>query len=414
MVTAESVRRGRRTALNRRAMQFGDIFFLLVAVLVADLNAPVSLFSFLALLSGLLVWMAIGAPPHRLRRIASRRLAAPLLAALLTLFISASLREPYSGSQLAIFTVVWTAGMLLLRLTVPKLLPPLRVLLIARSDAFQELLRNPWLSVDLRATPPKQEVWDVIAVESHQKLEPDVIRWLNGAAVTGYTVVPAHELYEEFSGKIAVDVLEGRWVAGGISRAPGYTTLKRVLDVCAVLLLLPILLPLSAVVALIVYIDCGRPILFWQDRVGYAGAPFRMVKFRTMHEDAEADGAAFATDGDGRVTKAGKFLRKFRLDELPQFWNVLRGEMSIIGPRPEQVPFAKEFEESLPLYGLRHSVLPGITGWAQVTQGYAADADATLEKLRRDMYYIKHRSLFLDARVLLMTLITVMTGFGAR
>src|SRR5690606_8449600 len=144
------------------------------------------------------------------------------------------------------------------------------------------------------------------------------------------------------------------------------------------------------------------------------GRPFRMVKFRTMRLDAEAGGAAFAANGDARITKTGRFLRKFRLDELPQFWNVLRGQMSIIGPRPEQVAFARDFEGEIPLYGLRHSVPPGITGWAQVTQGYAASADETLEKLRYDIYYIKHLSLVTDVKVLLRTAATVLTGFGAR
>lgn len=182
----------------------------------------------------------------------------------------------------------------------------------------------------------------------------------------------------------------------------------------AVLVLLPVLIPLCIAVALVVWLDGGRPILFWQERVGQWGRAFRMVKFRTMRPDAESNGAAFASSGDNRVTRIGRVLRRFRLDELPQFWNVLRGEMSIIGPRPEQVVFAEEFEERFPLYGLRHAVPPGITGWAQVTQGYAAGADETLEKLRRDTYYIKHLSLSKDLKVLALTALTVLTGFGSR
>lgn len=203
-------------------------------------------------------------------------------------------------------------------------------------------------------------------------------------------------------------------MVSSLTRDRAYAPIKRCFDVMAVLVLLPVLIPLCIAVALVVWLDGGRPILFWQERVGQWGRAFRMVKFRTMRPDAESNGAAFASSGDNRVTRIGRVLRRFRLDELPQFWNVLRGEMSIIGPRPEQVVFAEEFEERFPLYGLRHAVPPGITGWAQVTQGYAAGADETLEKLRRDTYYIKHLSLSKDLKVLALTALTVLTGFGSR
>jgi lipopolysaccharide/colanic/teichoic acid biosynthesis glycosyltransferase len=133
-----------------------------------------------------------------------------------------------------------------------------------------------------------------------------------------------------------------------------------------------------------------------------------------MKQNSEENGAAFASHGDPRVTKTGQFLRKFRLDEIPQFWNVLKGDMSIIGPRPEQAGFAREFEEDIPLYALRHNVRPGITGWAQVMQGYAATVSETREKLCYDFYYVKHCSLGLDIRIVYLTIHTILTGFGSR
>ena len=170
----------------------------------------------------------------------------------------------------------------------------------------------------------------------------------------------------------------------------------------------------TTLLALAVLLDGGRPVLFWQERVGKDGKPFRMVKFRSMRRDSEAAGAAFAAHGDLRVTRIGAFLRRYRLDELPQFYNVLRGEMSIIGPRPEQEAFVRAFAHDIPLYSIRHHVRPGITGWAQVRQGYAAGSEEAKEKLRCDFYYIKNFSLALDARIVWETVLTVLSGFGAR
>ncbi|MCA1791764.1 MAG: sugar transferase, partial [Thioalkalivibrio sp.] len=151
-----------------------------------------------------------------------------------------------------------------------------------------------------------------------------------------------------------------------------------------------------------------------QERVGKSGRSFQMLKFRTMGRDAESGGPAFADRSDVRVTPVGATLRKLRLDEIPQFWNVLRGDMSIIGPRPEQEGFATMFEARLPHYGLRHTTRPGITGWAQVMQGYAADDQETSEKLRYDLYYVRHRSFLLDLEIVVRTLGVVLNGFGSR
>ena len=191
--------------------------------------------------------------------------------------------------------------------------------------------------------------------------------------------------------------------------------LKRVLDLLLIVVSLPVTVPLLGVTALAIRLGSRGPILFWQARVGQARETFQMAKFRSMHVGHKGeDDAVFADEDDDRVTPVGRFIRTTRIDELPQIWNVLKGEMSLIGPRPEQVELAENFEEALPRYHARHLVRPGITGWAQVLQGYAADVDETRQKLEHDLYYVKHRSLLLDLLIVYLTCKTLLTGFGAR
>jgi lipopolysaccharide/colanic/teichoic acid biosynthesis glycosyltransferase len=181
-----------------------------------------------------------------------------------------------------------------------------------------------------------------------------------------------------------------------------------------VLISLPTLLPVLWVVAVLIRLDSAGPVLFFQRRVGKSGRPFNMVKFRSMCHRADADGAKFTSAADQRTTRLGRFIRKTRIDELPQFWNVLIGDMSLIGPRPEQVPFVARFAKEIPFYEYRHMIKPGITGWAQVTQGYAGSVDETRIKLAHDLYYIRHYSIFMDLLIVLKTICTMLTGFGAK
>ena len=154
--------------------------------------------------------------------------------------------------------------------------------------------------------------------------------------------------------------------------------------------------------------------IFRQTRVGRGGVLFTLYKFRTMWEDSEQGGPAFASQLDDRLTPAGKWLRRFRADELPQLWNVLKGDLSLVGPRPEQVAFARRFAETIPYYSHRHLVRPGVTGWAQVNYGYAdGDAD-TIDKLTYDLFYVKHMSPWLDLDILGRSVWTILSGFGAR
>jgi len=261
--------------------------------------------------------------------------------------------------------------------------------------------------------PFLEERADAVVVDLHDRLAPEWVRFLADCSLKGMPTYHAAVAYEALTGRVFL----GHLSAGLLDEfrfSPVYAYGKRLLDLLFVLLTLPLAGPLMLLTALAIKIESPGPVLFWQERVGEGGKPFRMVKFRSMCVESEAGGARFAAHGDDRVTRIGRFIRKMRVDELPQYWNILKGEMSLIGPRPEQVSFVRQFEQEIPFYAYRHLVKPGITGWAQVNHGYAASVDETRGKLEHDLYYIKHFSFWLDALIVFGTIRTVLTGFGAR
>jgi len=232
-------------------------------------------------------------------------------------------------------------------------------------------------------------------------------------SLRGLPVYHAAFIYEMLTGRVLLGVA-CKLSALGRQSTPLYRLVKRGLDLTLVLLSIPLTLPLMLITALAIRVESPGPVLFTQERVGKEGERFQMIKFRSMRLDAEKHGAQFAGEEDPRITRVGKIIRKFRIDELPQFWNVLRGEMSLIGPRPEQVNFVRRFNEEIQHYTYRHSVRPGITGWAQVRNGYAADTEETRRKLSCDLYYVKHCSFILDLLIVCLTVKTILTGFGSR
>jgi lipopolysaccharide/colanic/teichoic acid biosynthesis glycosyltransferase len=176
-----------------------------------------------------------------------------------------------------------------------------------------------------------------------------------------------------------------------------------------------IFLPVILVIAILIKIDSKGPVIFFQDREGEKKKTYRIHKFRSMVEDAEnSSGPVWTQDDDARVTRVGKIIRKFRLDELPQLWNVLKGEMSFVGPRPERPVFVKELEKIIPYFGVRSSVKPGITGWAQICYGYANTVQDAIEKLNYDLFYIKNMSILMDLMIVLRTIKIVIYARGAR
>ncbi|MEO0399762.1 MAG: exopolysaccharide biosynthesis polyprenyl glycosylphosphotransferase [Pseudomonadota bacterium] len=189
---------------------------------------------------------------------------------------------------------------------------------------------------------------------------------------------------------------------------------KRLFDIVMALTLLLVSAPILAIVAALIKLDSPGPVFYRQTRVGEAGRLFDIIKFRSMRQDAEAGGAKWAAQNDSRVTRVGKVIRHFRIDEIPQAFNVLAGDMSFVGPRPERPEFVCVLEQAIPKYNLRHTVKPGITGWAQVKCEYGASVDDAREKLRFDLFYLKNYSPALDLRIVFMTVRVALFGIGSR
>lgn len=243
-------------------------------------------------------------------------------------------------------------------------------------------------------------------------LAPEWERFLARCALDRVAVHNARSVYESVTGRVRINRMSENDI-GSLLPSPLYERIKVLFDWLLVLVSLPVTLPLVIVFAVLVKLESPGSAWYTQTRVGRGNKPFTIYKLRSMRCD-QAASAQFAGHNDPRVTRVGKFIRKYRIDELPQFFNVLKGDMSLIGPRPEQPAFVEEFDKKLPFYSYRHVVKPGITGWAQVRQGYAANVDQTREKIEHDFYYIKHCSLFLDVFILFLTVKTMFTGFGAR
>jgi lipopolysaccharide/colanic/teichoic acid biosynthesis glycosyltransferase len=205
---------------------------------------------------------------------------------------------------------------------------------------------------------------------------------------------------------------------GSINPNAGYIKLKQVLDWLMAAVALILLSPFALILALLIKLDSPGPVIFRQQRMGFRGVPFTMYKLRTMVDCAAsaraARDSAITLDGDQRITRLGRFLRRSRIDELPQLVNILRGEMSWIGPRPEAIALSRWYEGELPFYRYRHIVRPGITGWAQINQGHVSDIGDVHQKLHYDFYYIKNFSPWLDIVIVLRTVGTMISGFGAR
>jgi sugar transferase (PEP-CTERM system associated) len=233
----------------------------------------------------------------------------------------------------------------------------------------------------------------------------------------GVTFDHLASVYEEYTGKIAVENLRPSWLifSEGFRKTRLMLALKRLMDIGVAFTLLLILAPVLLVVALAIKFTSPGPILYHQKRVGLKGKVFTVHKFRSMRQDAEAGtGAVWAQSNDNRVTAVGRFLRRTRLDETPQLLNVLWGEMSMVGPRPERPEFVATLTKEIPFYGLRHSVRPGLTGWAQVSYTYGASVEDALQKLQYDLFYAKHMTLAFDALILVATVKTVILRRGAQ
>ncbi|HKG22656.1 MAG TPA: TIGR03013 family XrtA/PEP-CTERM system glycosyltransferase [Blastocatellia bacterium] len=222
--------------------------------------------------------------------------------------------------------------------------------------------------------------------------------------------------YERLTGKISLEMLRPSWVifSGSLRKTRFYKHWRRMLDALLSLVGLTLSFPIMILTAIAIKLDSPGPVFYSQERMGIHNRTFKIVKFRSMRTDAEANGPVWAEESDPRVTRVGRIIRKLRIDELPQFLNVVRGDMTFIGPRPERPVFVQQLERDIPYYSQRHLVKPGLTGWAQIRYPYGASIEDAIEKLQYDLYYIKNQSMALDALIIFETIRIVLFGRGAR
>jgi sugar transferase (PEP-CTERM system associated) len=253
----------------------------------------------------------------------------------------------------------------------------------------------------------------VVSVQNRRGGFP--IKQLLECKLQGLKVTDAATFFERETCQIRVDSLQPSWLVfgGGFDQSFIRTFMKRGFDLICSTIILVLSLPVMLLTALVIVVEDGAPVFYSQERVGLDGKSFKVLKFRSMRNDAEKAGKpVWAAQNDPRVTRVGNFIRKVRIDELPQVFNVFRGEMSFVGPRPERPYFVEQLMEVVPYYNVRHSIKPGITGWAQVRYGYGSSAEDALQKLQYDLYYVKNNSLFLDVLVLIDTLKVVLFRSG--
>ena len=424
-----SLRTARAVALTGRA----GVVFLPAFALVAGLGLPLS-DALKASVSVTAIWLAAMRGTFAAGRMTLSPLGAPVAAGVGTCagLVAVSALNPVTFqlppltiAQMAIavflLTGVWES--VVSRSVVAKR----RVLVVGAAHDLAAELRVPeWSRFDLAGIVGDEEIPElpaaiaehrpdivVLALSEHRA---DAFEHLLDAASTGFRVVGLPEFYEHAFGRVPVETLTPAWFMNVLHlyQRPYSRLAKRAFDVVVAGAALTLLAPLFPLLALLVKRTPG-PAIFRQTRLGEGGKTFTIYKFRTMRQDAEAEGeAVWAGENDPRITRLGRFMRKTRLDELPQLWNVLRGDMSIVGPRPERPEFLELLREAVPFWTRRHLVKPGITGWAQVSRGYTADAAGTAEKLSFDLWYLRHRSLVVDLAVCAKTLGTLVSGSGAR
>lgn len=285
----------------------------------------------------------------------------------------------------------------------------------------QDLVVSPTVAVNAvldpagRAPEEQLQPGTVLAVDLRAVLSDDMARFVSSCSLAGYPMRSLISVYEEHTGRLPiVHLMEGWELTVPLAGKGAYIRTKRFIDTVLVLLAAVPASIMGLLIAAAIAIDSRGPVIFSQDRVGREGRSFTLYKFRTMRSTLDHDGARFAAPDDERLTRVGRILRRIRIDELPQLWNVLRGDLSLVGPRPEQRPFSEQFSETIPFYSHRHLVRPGITGWAQVNFGYADNEADTVEKLSYDLFYVKHMSPWLDLEILGRSVWTVLSGFGAR
>jgi sugar transferase (PEP-CTERM system associated) len=381
-----------------------------------------------------------------------RTLAATLLGAgfLYVLLLALLPRAPFAVSALRLSVPYALLGLVVFRRTIIELqrkgIGLRRVLVVGSGVEAQSVLEvlqrqaHPRFAIagvfeagegsmqlgSVRTFSKTQRLWDVVREQRVDEVVVAVrerrggvlpLRDLLECRVRGVAVVDETAFFERTRGEFPLEALKASWLIYGQGFEQGWmrATAKRVFDLIAATTLLILALPVMLLTALLIKLESAGPVIYRQQRVGLFGRPFNCLKFRSMAADAERDGVAkWATTRDARITRIGRIIRATRIDELPQLFNVLAGQMSLVGPRPERPVFVDQLKRDIRYYDIRHSVKPGITGWAQVRFTYASSLEETRRKLQFDLYYVKNNSLFMDALILLETVRVVLLREGAR
>ena len=319
-------------------------------------------------------------------------------------------RFPFVGGYM--LAVAWFTGVLILAQRVRKrrfVLVP-----VGETRSMLRLAGATWHVADSPETLPGS--CNGVVADLRAEIPTHWQQFLTSCALAGIPVYHYKHIREAITGRLEIDHLSEN-VLGSHNPQNGYRKFKRIVDFVTAAIAIVVLGPFLLAVGVLIRLDTKGPALFRQARMNQGGKSFTIYKFRTMAVGSARPGSrqdAITIDGDPRITRLGALLRKTRIDELPQIINILKGEMSWIGPRPEAVPLANWYQEQLPFYQYRHIVQPGITGWAQVNQGHVTDLEHVLGKLHYDFYYIKNFSIWLDIMIVLKTIRTMLTGFGAR
>jgi lipopolysaccharide/colanic/teichoic acid biosynthesis glycosyltransferase len=409
---------------NRLAWHYQNIIYFILDILCACI---VSLFVYeinsdQTTVNTLLVWLVtlsffwyVSAPPIRFFNQSYRhpvRLVGSVgIVALVYFFV---LRANYSIVSLCLVSCGWVFGALVIRLVLSLIRPAQRI--VGHPLVLEKLEYNSKLKKIICQDPTKINLdhFDCVVFDPKFNYSEKWQEFFVHVSTVGIPVFSLSELHELAYGKVPVELLQEFWIEHSFVLNRFYLKLKRFIDVLVTVILLPILLPIAFIVAILIQLCMGGQIVFKQQRVGLAGEIFTIYKFRTMF-DKQVLNVHYqdnVSGDDPRITKLGRILRLFRLDEIPQFYNILLGDMSLIGPRPEWLQNASQFAKEIPLYKLRHIVRPGLTGWAQVEQGHIVGTSGNYEKLRFDIYYVKHCSIWLDLKIIMKTIKILLSGRG--
>ena len=316
-------------------------------------------------------------------------------------------RIEYSRYQVLVsfvLAVIWFVG----ALTVERHVRRGRFAVLPLGD-MRDLMANEQVDWSVLHSPVRVPVEaSGVVADLRADMSPEWQNFLARCVLDGLPVYHVKQAAESLTGRVQIEHLSENSL-GSLLPSSVYARLKRVIDFTAAVASLPLIVPIGLVAAIAIKLDSRGPVLFQQARMGYRGKIFTMYKFRTMRAESD-EGSKFTEGQDPRVTRVGRFLRHYRIDEVPQVINILRGEMSWIGPRPEALPLSHWYEGEIPFYSYRHIVRPGITGWAQVQQGHAAKIRGVTDKLHYDFYYVKYFSAWLDVLIVLKTVRTILTG----